>query len=147
MRAMLARLRHIDTILDARRNQAASGTIGVWPCVLDLVDLPVVAHLIQLPEAIFIPPAVYEEMIGIYVEQWRDARKNALLNLLNNGSSSTRHLPPCSSPLDLPSALFWCTRCKQVVKGTSAMTHSCCYGFDPGWSHIHRDQDCSPWID
>ncbi|KAI0708439.1 hypothetical protein C8Q76DRAFT_799704 [Earliella scabrosa] len=65
VRAMFARLRQIDTVLDSRRNETASGTVSVWPCALDLVDLPVVAHLIQFHEAVFIPAAVYEEMIGV----------------------------------------------------------------------------------
>ncbi|KAI0744424.1 hypothetical protein C8Q76DRAFT_788962 [Earliella scabrosa] len=141
--AMSARLGMIDTTLDVRRKELALDQDILWPSAIDLVELPVVAHLVQLHDAVIIPAISYSAMVDAYVHEWREARETALVTLLLGKPPSCP--PSHASPLASPTALFWCTHCKQLVHGIVAMTHSCCYGFDPDWANLH--QECSPWID
>ena len=154
---MRTRLEALDAAVE--KHHVSIGTEGeVWPWAIDLVDVPDVAMLVQLHEAIEIGQGSLDAMIPGYLQKWKAARESTLVTLLGHttigvsasaaihtlGShctptraSRTRSAAPPASPLSSPAAMFWCTDCEKVIGGVTAMTHRCCYGSAVNWDTLH----------
>ena len=167
---MCTRLERLDAAL---RGQSTHQIREGRPTVLDLIDVPDVVQLVQLPTTIDVSQRFCSVMIDGYIQQWRERRAASLSALLGPpivtmaASASTTFHPTAavatplvavpspasgarvihSSPASLnhPLALFWCDGCKETVSGVEAMTHRCCYGFRPNWDKFQLY--CSPWFD
>ena len=161
VKSMLRRLRRLDRALEGYKQFEPPPDDDVWPRALDLIDLPEAAFYIQLPRSVAIPSGTYPDIVPELVMKWRKQREAALLarlhiaqhdscavpstdTLTTSSPMVTRASSP-SSPLSTPSALFWCTLCRQLVSGLQAMLHHCCYGLVEDWKSIHPR--CSPWLD
>ncbi|KAI0755721.1 hypothetical protein C8Q74DRAFT_1373474 [Fomes fomentarius] len=151
--AMLFRLKRLDSVLKTNRPVADD----TWPAARDLTDISTVAHLIQVHHEVYIPESTYMAIVTEQVLPWRAQRENALLALLPGlnvgelqvnscGSRITRSKAPPLPPLSRKAALFWCVACDQLISGTTAMYHRCCYEYVDNWASVHPPC-CRPWFD
>ena len=69
----------LDVALDAHRKKVAPNNPVVQPCVLDLIELPAVASLVQLHHAVHIPSTSYTVMVEDYIPKWMRKRERSLL--------------------------------------------------------------------
>lgn len=151
---MLNRLRILDRALVTCRQSALQGTDELWPCALDLSELPRITEFVQGGEAGMETTNVScTATIDHYVEQWKAQRETTLVGLLKEDlAASNQQLTAAACPTALfpasirdTSALFWCRHCQELVSSVSAMTHGCCYRFQPSWRNYYPE--CIPWID
>ena len=154
--AVSARLRNLDSALETFIHNQPPRDDNIWPRALDLFDLDVVKHFVELDSLILVPIASYEHMIPRFEALWRKTRQETLLALLPGVGSRpsipstrstvvTRAMATQPSPLSLLQAIFWCVRCEELVTGPQAMQHRCCYAFVHDWETINPHT--APYLD
>lgn len=154
--ATLSRLRALDQALNTRCLKSIRLEDKIWPCAIDMIELPEVSALVQHPVAVDIPLSSFSALIEDAVPCWRQSRERTLLALLPGlpfAPSIPNHPPSVKtwstarlqSPLNSPTASFWCPKCWELVAGEAVMIHTCCYEFDPNWRDL-RPQS-APCID
>ncbi|KAI0324613.1 hypothetical protein GY45DRAFT_1438965 [Cubamyces sp. BRFM 1775] len=119
------------------------------PLPWDLAHLDDIVQLVSLPRAAELPEEVFAELLPKLIPVWKQERTQQIMSLLTgkrcevalttSGQGSpassilTRSMHVAADPLNEPTAIFFCTKCRETVTGTRAMSHVCCYDYSESY--------------
>ena len=142
---LISRLQQLTHAVTQYRRQTPQDQLTAFPRPLDLTDLRMTFHFATLPLNATLPEAWIANLLPDLIRQWQEKRAQDVLSLLGVAAAPgsafpgeravriTRSTSNSRPPPFEPTALLFCTKCRQVVTAYQAMTHSCCYGIEFTW--------------
>ncbi|KAI0650955.1 hypothetical protein C8Q79DRAFT_1007165 [Trametes meyenii] len=104
---------------------------GLVPLLSDLSGLASVSRSVVLSLNPYAPLPSFGEMLPDLVQSWKKGRLEELTAILNPLGTNTLTLAEQETIISLPSSLFFCVDCSELVSARGASRHVCCIKFNP----------------